>query len=52
MSHMRVKPSVREYLAEIGRRGGSKTSPAKAAAARKNATRPRPNRRKKTVDTI
>ena len=52
MSHMTVKPSVRAYLAEIGRMGGKRTSAAKAAAARKNAKRPRPNRRKKPVDTV
>jgi hypothetical protein len=32
----------------LGRLGGSKTSEAKASAARKNAKRPRPNARKKS----
>lgn len=49
MSHMTVKPSVRAYLSEIGRIGGSKRSAAKAEAARKNAKKPRPSRRKKTA---
>lgn len=52
MSHMTVKPSVRAYLAEIGRIGGKKTSAAKAAAAKRNAKQPRPNRRKKPVDMV
>lgn len=53
MSRMTQKPpkAVRAYLAEIGRIGGKKRSNAKTKAARKNASRPRPNRRKKPVDT-
>lgn len=53
MSHMTQKPpkAVRAYLAGIGRIGGLKRSKAKADAARANAAKPRPGRRKKTVDT-
>lgn len=39
-------PEVREYLAAVGRKGGQATSEAKAKAARENAKRPRPSRRK------
>lgn len=54
MSHMTQKPpkAVRAYLADIGRIGGLKRSAAKAEAARRNARRPRPGRRKKPVDAI
>jgi len=53
MSHMTPKPpkAVRAYLADIGRIGGQKRSAAKTRAARKNAAKPRPNRRKKPIDT-
>jgi len=44
VSHMRVKPSVRAYLADIGRKGGKAKSARKTEAARKNAKRPRPRR--------
>jgi hypothetical protein len=37
------------YLAKIGRRGGRVKSAAKTAAARANARKPRPNRRKKST---
>lgn len=52
MSRMTVKPpkSVRAYLAEIGRKGGQQRSAAKTLAARANASKPRPNRRKKPLD--
>lgn len=52
MSHMTQKPpkAVRAYLAGIGRIGGLKRSAAKAEAARRNAKKPRPGRRKKPVD--
>ena len=36
-----IKKAIREYLAEIGRKGGRKTSERKTAACRKNARRPR-----------
>lgn len=48
---IRVKPTRAEVSAAaavMGRRGGMVKSERKAAAARKNATRPRPNRRKRT----
>jgi len=35
---------------EAGKRGGSSRSEAKVAAAKKNAARPRPNRRKKKTE--
>jgi hypothetical protein len=34
-----MNDAVKKYLAEIGRKGGSVTSKAKAAAARKNGKR-------------
>lgn len=34
-----MKNAIAEYLAEIGRRGGSATSPEKAAASRENGRR-------------
>lgn len=46
MAKMTVKRAVREFLAEIGARGGRAKSAKKAEAARANAKRPRPNRRK------
>lgn len=49
MSRMTVKPSVRAYLAEIGARGGRKRSAAKTEAARRNARKPRQNRRKEAA---
>ena len=36
----------KEYLAQIGRKGGSVKSDKKAAACRQNAKKPRPNARK------
>ena len=36
----------RKYFAEIGRKGGSKMTPKKLAALKKNAKRPRPGRKK------
>jgi len=33
---MNLKPSVRRYLAKIGRKGGQVKSPAKAEAVRRN----------------
>jgi hypothetical protein len=41
-----MNESVKQYLAEIGRKGGSTKSEKKAAACRANARRPRPNARK------
>ena len=38
--------AVAAYLAKIGRKGGKAKSQAKTAAARLNAKRPRPNRKK------
>jgi hypothetical protein len=46
---LKLHKAVRAYLADIGRRGGSVSSPAKLASARLNATKPRP--RKKGVDS-
>jgi len=48
-----VKPSeeLKKYLAALGRRGGKVKSDAKAKAARRNASKPRPSRRKKTDDS-
>jgi hypothetical protein len=43
----RNKKEVSAAAAMLGRLGGRVSTPAKAAAARLNATRPRPNRRKK-----
>lgn len=37
---------VKQYLSEIGRKGGSAKSQKKAEACRANAQRPRPNARK------
>jgi hypothetical protein len=44
-----VKPTeeLRKYLAALGKKGGKVKSEAKAEAARRNAQKPRPNRRKK-----
>jgi len=39
-----IDPKI--YAAEMGRRGKGKTSPAKVAAARLNAKKPRPGRKK------
>jgi len=38
-------PSVREYFSQWGKKGGAVSSPAKTAAVRKNARKPRPNAR-------
>jgi len=38
-----LHPAVRQWYADIGARGGSARSDRKTAAARLNATRPRPN---------
>lgn len=43
-----TKAQISEMARLLGARGGRKRSPAKTAAARINATYPRPNRRKKT----
>jgi hypothetical protein len=47
-----MKPSdeLKRYLAALGRKGGKAKSNAKAKAARQNAKKPRPNRRKKNDD--
>lgn len=37
----------RDHAAEIGKKGGSATSEKKKMACRLNASKPRPNRRKK-----
>lgn len=44
---MTLPPKVRNYLSDIGRKGGSKTSPAKKRAARANAAIGAAARRKK-----
>jgi hypothetical protein len=44
MAKMTVKRAVREYLAEIGARGGRKRSARKTDAARANAKKPRPRK--------
>ena len=46
MSKQPKRDPVSEYLAGIGRKGGKASTPAKAAAARANAKKPRPGRRK------
>jgi hypothetical protein len=43
---MKPSESVRDYLAALGRKGGSVRTPAKAAAARANAKKPRGKRKK------
>jgi hypothetical protein len=41
-----MNDAVSDYLASIGRKGGSKMTAKKLAALKKNAKRPRPGRRK------
>lgn len=41
-----MKRTPRQYLADIGRKGGKVKSEKKAAAARENAKKPRPRARK------
>jgi len=41
--------NIKDYLASIGRKGGQATSEAKTQAARENARKERPNRRKQTM---
>lgn len=43
----KITPEVRAFLSAIGTKGGRRKSALKAEKARQNATRPRPNRRKK-----
>jgi len=44
MAKMTVKRAVREYLAEIGAKGGRKRSARKTKAAQENAKKPRPRK--------
>jgi DUF438 domain-containing protein len=44
---MALSKIVKRYLSELGRRGGKVSSPAKTAAVRANAKKPRPGARKK-----
>jgi hypothetical protein len=43
---MNTEKTLREHCREIGKLGGSVKSEKKAAAARANASKPRPNARK------
>lgn len=45
--NLKLKKLLSQYFAENGRKGGSKMSPAKLAALKENAKRPRPNARGK-----
>jgi hypothetical protein len=44
---MNLPDDLRKHLAALGKKGGEAKSQAKAEAARMNAKKPRPNRRKK-----
>jgi len=44
---MEATDPVTQFLSRIGTKGGSVKSERKARAARRNAKKPRPNRRKK-----
>ena len=45
LKHAEGWTSVREYFSQWGKKGGAVSSPAKTAAVRKNARKPRPNAR-------
>ncbi len=47
-----MNPEIKKYLAALGKKGGEAKSQAKAEAARLNAKKPRPNRRKNLDDGI
>ncbi len=44
---MNISDELKKHLAALGKKGGEAKSKAKAKAARLNAKKPRPNRRKK-----
>ncbi len=48
----RVDANLARAAAMMGRKGGSAKSPAKTAAARQNATKPRPRKTNKDPQTI
>jgi hypothetical protein len=51
MTNTEQQAAVREYLADLGRKGGAAKSEAKTAAARLNAQRPRKRTSIKVIDT-